>query len=311
MLVEEELARFSRGKDTLLTVGVFDGVHLGHRHLISRLVEQARQCNLLPGVVTFRQHPQEVLSDTKLPFLTDLEERIRLIKETGVEFIIPLSFSPELSHLTPRQFVHLLKEYLRMRGLVIGPDFALGRNREGSVETLIALGKEMGFTVAIVSPMIINGEVVSSTAIREALVRGNMKKVAKMVGRPFSLQASVVTGAGRGVKLGFPTANLRISPEQAIPADGVYASLTYINGRAYPSMTYIGKSPTFGGKERGIEVYVLDYKSILYGRELKIDIIERLRGDIKFKSAEELKQQIASDVERGKAILESQGTSQA
>ncbi len=307
MSVEEELAQFSPDKDTLLTVGVFDGVHLGHKYLISRLVEQARQRNLLPGVVTFRQHPQEVLYHTKLPFLTDLEERIRLLKEAGVELIILLSFTPELSRLTPRQFVRLLKEYLRMRGLVIGPDFALGRNREGTAETLQALGKEMGFTLVIVPPMVINGDAVSSTIIREALVKGDMKKVAKMVGRPFSLQGSVVTGAGRGVKLGFPTANLRISPEQAIPADGVYASLAYINGRAYPSMTYIGKSPTFGGKERGIEVYVLDYKSILYGRELKIDIIERLRGDIKFKSAEELKQQIASDVERGKAILESRG----
>jgi len=304
MAIEEELARLSPNKDMLLAIGVFDGVHLGHKYLISQLIEQARQQNLLSGVVTFRQHPQEVLApQTKLPFLTDLIERSNLLKSEGIEAVIPLSFTTELAQLTARQFVNLLKKYLRMRGLVIGPDFVLGRDREGNADTLRVLGQEMNFTVTVVPPVMINGEVVSSTAIREALAGGDMKKVHALGGRPFSLHGQVVSGTGRGIKLGFPTANLDIDPEQAIPADGVYATWVYINGRAYPSMTYVGKNPTFGGSEHMVEVYVLDYHDDLYGRELRIDIMERLRGDERFNTAEELKKQIAEDVKQGKAIL--------
>ena len=308
MSVEKELARFSPGKDMLLTIGVFDGVHLGHKYLISQLVAQARQQNLLSGVVTFRQHPQEVLQpQTKLPFLTDLTERNNLLKDEGVEVIIPLTFTAESARLSARQFLGLLKKYLRIRGLVIGPDFALGRNREGNVNALRALGQEMGFSVTVVPAVRINGEVVSSTTIRKALADGDMKKVRSLAGRPFSLHGQVVTGAGRGVDLGFPTANLDIAPEQAIPADGVYATWTYIDGRAYPSVANIGKRPTFGDTKRAVEVYVVDYQSDLYGRELKVDVMECLRDEKKFNTVEELKQQMAEDVERGKAILNSEG----
>jgi riboflavin kinase/FMN adenylyltransferase len=308
MVVEAELARFSPDKDMLLTIGVFDGVHLGHKYLISQLVAQARQQDLLSGVVTFRQHPQEVLQpQTRLPFLTDLTERSNLLKGEGVAVIIPLTFTAESAQLGARQFVDLLKKYLRMRGLVIGPDFALGRNREGNADTLCTLGKEMGFSVMVVPAVMINGEVVSSTAIRKALADGDMKEVRSLAGRPFSLHGQVVTGAGRGVALGFPTANLDIAPEQAIPADGVYATWAYIDGRTYPSMTNIGQNPTFNDRERAAEVYVVDYQSDLYGHELEIDFVERLRDEKKFNTVAELKKQIAEDVKRGKAILNSEG----
>ena len=308
MVVEAELARFSPDKDMLLTIGVFDGVHLGHKDLISQLVAQARQQDLLSGVVTFRQHPQEVLQpQTRLPFLTDLTERSNLLKGEGVAVIIPLTFTDESAQLGARQFVDLLKKYLRMRGLVIGPDFALGRNREGNASTLCTLGKEMGFSVMVVPAVMINGEVVSSTAIRKALADGDMKKVRSLAGRPFSLHGQVVTGAGRGIALGFPTANLDIAPEQAVPADGVYATWAYIDGRTYPSMTNIGQNPTFNDRKRAAEVYVVDYQSDLYGHELKIDFLERLRDEKKFNTVAELKKQIAEDVKRGKAILNSEG----
>jgi riboflavin kinase/FMN adenylyltransferase len=308
MQVEKELARLSPDKDTLLTIGVFDGVHLGHRYLISRLKELAKQQGLLSGVVTFHQHPQEVLlPQTKLPFLTNLAQRTNLLKNEGVDAIITLSFTRELAQLSPRQFLGLLEKYLRMRGVIIGPDFALGRNREGNTETLRRLGQEMGFSVTVVPPIIIDGEVVSSTAIRNALAQGNMKRVQNLVGRPFSLHGRVIPGARRGVRLGFPTANLDIDPEQALPAEGVYVSWAHINDQTYPSMTNIGKRPTFGGSERVVEVYLLDYHSNLYGRELTIDIIERLRSEKRFNTPEELEKQIAEDVERGRAILKSRG----
>ena len=308
MPVEEELARLSPEKDTLLTIGVFDGVHLGHKYLISQLKEHARQQNLLAVVVTFRRHPQEVLSpQTKLPFLTDLDERTNLLKNEGVDTIITLPFTREFAQLSAREFVSLLKKYLRMRGIVIGPDFALGRNREGNANTLRTLGQDMNFSVTVVPPVVINDEVASSTAIRKALADGDMKKVHQLIGRSFSLHGHVITGAGRGVELGFRTTNLDIDPEQALPADGVYATWAYVDDRAYQSMTNIGKCPTFGYNERTVEVYLLNYDSDLYGRELKIDIIERLRDEKQFDTVEELKKQITEDVNQGIAILNSRG----
>ena len=308
MPVEEELARLSPEKDTLLTIGVFDGVHLGHKYLISQLKEHARQQNLLAVVVTFRRHPQEVLSpQTKLPFLTDLDERTNLLKNEGVDTIITLPFTREFAQLSAREFVSLLKKYLRMRGIVIGPDFALGRNREGNANTLRTLGQDMNFSVTVVPPVVINDEVASSTAIRKALADGDMKKVHQLIGRSFSLHGHVITGAGRGVELGFRTTNLDIDPEQALPADGVYATWAYVDDRAYQSMTNIGKCPTFGYNERTVEVYILNYDSDLYGRELKIDIIERLRDEKQFDNVEELKKQITEDVNQGIAILNSRG----
>ena len=308
MRVEEELAKLSPEKDILLTIGVFDGVHLGHKYLISQLTEHARQQNLLSGVVTFRQHPQEILSpQTKLPFLTDLTRRANLLKNEGVEAIITLSFTRELAQLSARQFVSLLKKYLRMRGIVIGPDFALGRNREGSTNTLRALGQDMNFSVTVIPPIMVNGEVVSSTAIRKALADGDMKRVVNLTGRPFSLHGRVITGSGRGIGLGFPTANLDVDSEQALPAEGVYATWAYIDDKAYQSMTNIGKRPTFGGSEPTVEVYVINYHSDLYGCELKIDIIDRLRDEKQFDTVEELKKQITEDVKQGRTILDSRG----
>jgi len=308
MQVEEELVGLLPKKDMLLTIGVFDGVHLGHKYLLSQLAEHARQQDLLSGVVTFRQHPQEVLSpQTRLPFLTDLAERTNLLKNEGVEAIIPLSFTSEIAQLSARQFVSLLMRYLRMRGLVIGPDFTLGRNREGNIDSLRTLGQDMNFTVTVIPPVVINGEMVSSTAIRNALASGDMKRVLNLAGHPFSLNGCVTSGAGRGLELGFPTANLVIAPEQALPADGVYATWAYIDGKAFKSMTNVGKRPTFGSSQRTVEVYVLDYHSDLYGCELRIDIMARLRSEGRFDTVDKLKKQIAEDIEQGRAILNSRG----
>jgi len=306
MQVEEELARVSPDRETVLSIGVFDGVHLGHKHLLSQLIEQARERNLLAGVVTFRQHPEEVvLPGTRLPFLTDSAERSNLLQRAGVDTVITLSFTRELAQLDARRFIGLLQQYLKMRGMVIGPDFALGRNREGNLDTILRLGEEMGFTVTMVPPLLIDGEVVSSTAIRGAILAGDMRKVNRFAGRPFKLHGQVVAGAGRGAGLGFPTANLDIDPEQALPADGVYAGWAYIDGKAYPSLTNIGNCPTFDGSERTAEAYLIDYQGDLYGRELRVEIIERLRDEVKFGDAEELKQQMAEDVRRGRVVLES------
>jgi len=308
MLVEEELARLSPDKDTLVTIGVFDGVHLGHKHLISQLVGKAEQENLLSVVVTFRRHPQEVLHpDTRLPFLTSLAEREKLLKNEGVDIIIPLTFTAETSRLSARDFIGLLRKHLGMRGMVIGPDFALGKKREGNADALGKLGREMGFSVTVVPPVMIDGEIVSSTAIRKALSDGDVHRVRRLVGRGFSLRGPVVAGAGRGVALGFPTANLDFGPGQALPADGVYASWVSIKGKIFPAMTNIGTNPTFGDKRRAVEVYVVDYRGDLYGSEIQVEFVERLREEKRFDNAEELKKQMAEDVKKGISLLSAKG----
>jgi riboflavin kinase / FMN adenylyltransferase len=309
VLVEEELARFSSKKESIVTIGVFDGVHMGHRHLLAELLKQARQKQMLTGVVTFQQHPEDLLSGSKkLPFLTDIETRIKLLKEAGVDYVVPLTFDASLAKLDACSFTGLLQKFLKMRGLVVGPDFALGKAREGDIETLNKIGRDNGFSVTIVSPLVQNGEVVSSTAIRKALADGDMEKYDRLTGHPFTLHGRVVTGAGRGGEIGFPTANLDIRQGQAIPPDGVYAGVAHINSNNYQAMNNIGRNPTFGKNERTVESFLLDYSGDLYGRELSVEFVARLRDEIKFKSIEELKKQIAEDVKLGKSILGASGT---
>ncbi|MFH1638729.1 MAG: bifunctional riboflavin kinase/FAD synthetase [Chloroflexota bacterium] len=308
MPVEEELARLAPETDMLLTIGIFDGVHLGHRKLLSELISRAREQGIQSGVVTFTEHPEKVFRpEIKLPYLTDIKERTDLLKDAGVDRIIALPFTRELAEIRAEHFIRMLIRHLKMCGLVIGADFALGREREGNASALKRLGEEIGFSVVVVAPVTINGEVVSSTAIRDALTQGDMKKVASLTGRLFTLKKTVRSGAGRGRTIGFPTANLEIDPGQALPADGVYATMTEIDGASYKSMTYIGERPTFSIGQRAVEVYLLDYQGNLYGKELKNSFIERLRHDKKFATPEELKAQIAKDIRQGKAILNSQG----
>jgi riboflavin kinase/FMN adenylyltransferase len=302
--VEEELAAVSPGRDTLITIGVFDGVHLGHRHLIAELLRQSREKGLLAVAITFRQHPADyMLAKSKLPFLTDIETRVNLLKAAGIDLVVPLSFTHTLAALEAREFVELLRRYLHMRGLVIGSDFALGKDRAGDIPTLQRLGEELGFTVTVVPPLVINGETVSSTTIRKAMADGDMAKVHALAGRYFQLHGKVVTGAGRGDDLGFPTANLDVGAGHALPPDGVYAGVARVNGSVYPAMTNIGKNPTFGRNERTIEAFLLDYHGDLYGHEIAVDFVARLRDEKKFRSAEELQRQMAEDVEHGKRVL--------
>lgn len=305
MRIEEELAKVKPQKETLLTVGVFDGVHLGHQRLLTHLRNEAQQRDLLTGVVTFKSHPQKVLSPgRKLLWLSNLETRTNLLRSFGIDVIVTLPFTPQLAELTAREFVQLLKDYLKMRGLVVGPDFALGKNREGSADQLRLLGQEMGFIVEVVPPVVLDGEVISSSAVRLALAQGDMETVEKLFGRPFSLSGQVVTGDRRGRVLGFPTANLDVEPEQALPSDGVYVTAAHINHESLPSVTNIGVRPTFGDGKHLVETYLLDYEGQLHQQRLRIDLLDKLRDEKHFDTAEELKAQIRKDVEQARAILD-------
>ncbi len=304
MPLENDLAKLSPDGDTALAVGVFDGVHLGHQALLARLTERARERKLISGVVTFDPHPERVLSPkTSLVFLVDLEDRVALLKDAGVSLVVVLPFTRELASLSARDFAGLLVKHLKMKELVVGTGFTLGRGKGGNVATLRTLGEEMGFTITEVPPVAVDGHIASSTAVRQALASGDLAKARRLLGRPFSLHGRVGHGVRRGVELGFPTANLEIDPSQALPTAGVYATWADVGGRVYPSMTYIGRRPTFGDPGMTVEAYLIGYQGDLYDKDLKIAIIERLRGDQKFASAEELKRQIAKDIEKGKQIL--------
>ncbi len=307
MLIEEELAHISPEKDTALTIGVFDGIHLGHKSLISLVKEEARRRGLLSGVVTFRDHPREVLGlQPQVPHLTTFAEKEKLLKDEGVDFIVSLSFTKELADMSAHEFVTYLRKYLRMRSLIIGPDFTLGKGKEGNADTLRALGEEMGFTVTVATPLKLNKDTVSSTAIRNALAAGEIEKANRMLGRPYSLKGRVTRGEARGATLGFPTANIEVSAKKILPADGVYATWAYVEGKPLHAMTNIGWRPTFGSKERTIETFIPQYCGNLYGRELKIEIVARLRGEKRFDSIEDLKKQMLEDVRYGTEVLNSQ-----
>jgi len=255
-------------------------------------------------VITFKKHPQMLFEPySNLPFLTNLPQKIKLLKDEAVDVVLTLSFNLELAQTGAHQFVSLLQKYLRMHGLVLGPDFTLGRNQEGNVDALRNLSKDMNFSLTVVPQVKINGEVVSSTAIRKALANGDVKKANTMLGRYFSLEGNVITGTGRGADLGFPTANLDIESERALPAGGVYATWAYIDNQRYQSVTNIGKRPTFGENEQTVEVYILNFQGNLYRYEIKIDIIERLRLEKRFDTIKELKQQIEYDIKQARAIL--------
>jgi riboflavin kinase / FMN adenylyltransferase len=303
MTVEEELIQAAPDADMALTVGICDGVHLGHRELARQVTGTAAKHGLKSGVVTFRQHPEAILAGKNVPFLTDLSQRQRLLKEAGIDIVVPLDFTRKVAALNARDFLALLVKHLRMKQLVIGYDFTLGKGGEGNIDRLRKLGEEMGFGVSNIPPFEIDGEVVSSTLIRNTLAAGDMPKVRRLLGRDFSLHGSVVTGASRGSWLGYPTANLEIPPDQAMPPDGVYATRAYFNDQSHAAMTYIGTRPTFKEDNRVVEVYLLDFKGDLYEQQLKIDVVAVLRGEQKFDNIEDLKEQIARDVARGREIL--------
>ncbi len=304
--VVDELARYTPERETVLSIGVFDGVHLGHQRLLSRLVERASAAGRLSGVVTFSNHPKSVLSpDGRLGRLTTPGERSTLLRRLGVDIVVPLTFHEKLAHLTAREFVELLIRHLKMRGMVVGPDFALGRGREGHHAMLKLLGDELGFTVEVVEPVTQDGTIVSSTAVRRAISGGEMAATSRLLGRHFSLTGRVIGGTQRGHWLGYPTANLSVDEEQALPRDGVYATICHLGGRAYPSVTNIGSRPTFSEKGRTIEVFLIGFDEEIYGEEMTIELVERMRGVLKFDSPDELARQIGKDVEKAGPILQS------
>ncbi len=299
LLSREELARHAPGRPCALTVGVFDGVHLGHRHLIDALKARAAQRGLASAVVTLHPDPVQVLRpDLRVAYVTSLEERIELLRATGVDAVAPLTFTSEVAELSAHDFVRLLHETLDMRFLLMGPDHAFGRGREGTPQRVAEIGAELGFDLdTLPQPLEGTSGAVSSTSIRRALADGDMELAARLLGRPFAVRGPVVRGNERGRTIGFPTANIAVTPDRALPAYGVYVTRAHVGGRTYPSATNIGVNPTFDDARPSIETYIHDFEGDQYGRELRVEVLHRLRGETKFESIEALVASIAADAQ--------------
>lgn len=296
MNFRQQLGQAAPERETVITIGVFDGVHRGHAYLLQRLLDLAGP-DYLPAVLTFANHPVTVLQPGRqVSFLTTPDQKAGLLAAQGVELVVSLEFTAELAQLTAREFVRLLVEELRMKGLVVGPDFALGRNREGNADFLRELGREMGFWVETLEPLLLGGTLVKSRAVRQAITEGEVAAAAALLGREYALTGRVATGDRRGRELGFPTANMDIAPEMALPGDGIYATWAVVDGVRRPAATSIGVRPTFGLTERLVEVYILDFAGDLYGRDLEVGFVAKLRNQETFPNLESLVEQINRDV---------------
>ncbi len=285
------------------TVGVFDGVHLGHFVVLRRVVERAEALGADPVMVTFAGHPKEVLLGRAPQTVTSLEHRLLLFERAGIKTALVLEFNAELRALTAEAFVRrVLLEGLGLRELVFGFDSKFGRDRGGNPESLAPLARELGFGIIEVPPLRLGGRAVSSTAVREAVSLGDLKGAAIMLGRPMSVLGTVVRGDGRGKALGFPTANLDLHHELHPPA-GVYAAFALLDGALRPAAVNIGRKPTFGGGEEAVEVHLLDGAGDLYGRDLEVFFLERLRGEQSFPNPELLRAQIAADIEQARGVI--------
>ncbi len=232
-----------------------------------------------------------------------LEERLELLRATGVDFVATITFTSSLAQLSGREFLSTLENVLQVKHVIVGPGFALGRGRETDSRQLAELGLELGFVFEVVPPLVEDGAVISSSAIRDALATGDVRRAAHLLGRRFSLTGPVVHGDRRGGSIGFPTANIGIGADRCLPGDGVYATRAFVGEAMFPSATNIGLRPTFGVNGRTVETHLIDFEGDLYGREIRIEFVERLRGEERFAGVEALKAQIAQDVQRAREIL--------
>lgn len=289
-----------------VTIGSFDGVHMGHRSLVRRLVEGARKDHCQAVVITFDPHPAVFFKRAAVSaLLSSVEERESLLCSLGVDRVITLRFDASVANLTAVEFVQEMKEHLGLIHLVTGVDFALGKDRGGTVDVLTRLGSQMGYTIETVPPFELGGQVVSSSQIRQLLRSEQLAAANASLGRPYRLSGKVVHGEARGKRLGFPTANMQIDPERLIPSDGVYVTRAVINGIAYDAVTNIGTNPTFPNElsTSRVEPHFLDVREDFYGQILALDFLEFLRPEIKYDNVQDLIDQIRRDIQKTREVL--------
>ncbi len=293
---------------TAITVGTFDGVHRGHLDVVAKLVQRAKDARLHSVAITFAPHPLDIVNPSAAPLLLTVgDEKMEVMAETGLDYLVVLPFTQALASLSAEDFVdHVLRGKFRMRDLLIGHDHGFGRQRAGNATVLQTLGASRGFTVEVVPPVSEDdGRWVSSTAIRRAIAGGDLATAAHMLGRAYSVSGRVVPGEQRGRALGFPTLNLSDpSPRKLLPPDGVYVARVQTPNGPFGAMVNLGPRPTFGDMRRSLEAYLLDASGDFYGQCVRVDLLERLRDVQKFDSPAALVQQIRADEVAARAALQ-------
>jgi len=292
-------------KDVGLTIGVFDGVHLGHQKIIKEVVDSCRKNGMRSVIITFETHPKKILFSTTLPLLTTINQKIDIISKMGIDVFIITAFEEELMHLEATEFIEkLLIEKLKMRQMWVGTNFLFGKGRKGNIELLQELSLKKGFNLHIVEPVKFEGEFVSSTKIREYLVQGDVTKANLFLSRPYTISAKVIHGVKRGRIIGYPTANLQCEEENLLPKEGVYAVKIMIDNEEYNGISNLGYRPTFEEKkEFCFEVYILDFKEEIYSKELQLSFIKRIRDEKPFKDKYSLIAQLKKDEKEAREIF--------
>lgn len=303
--VSRLLGTFS-GAPSAVAIGAFDGIHLGHQHIINNMVRYAGKECLIPTVILFDPLPAQFFGrmdpDQRILIRHEQEEKMRSM---GAEQVIVLPFSQALADLSAYDFMSAVQSRLHCMRLFMGEDFSVGKDREGTPRYLSSLGKELGFTTEVILKDEMDGDKISSTRIRSLLKAGKLQEANRLLGYPFFFSGPIIHGMARGRKLGYPTLNIQFPEGKIRLPNGVYAVNVTIDGICYPSVTNIGVRPTFGLEHMGVvvESFLLDGHGDFYGKSVKLEIMEKLRDEIRFESAEELKAQISKDIERAKAIL--------
>ncbi len=293
-------------KGTCITIGNFDGVHVGHQALLQRTVQKAKEHNLLPVALTFWPHPLAVLASSLAPSLLSTQaERHELFEEHGVGLVLELNFTRDLAALTPEEFIQQVLCPMECRELVVGYDFSLGKGRSGNFDVLQTLGEQYGFGVERLDSVIVKDAVVSSTRVRNLLRQGEVWDVHALLGRQYHLSGAVIHGYGRGEGLGFPTANLEVG-STLVPKEGVYATWVHVAGheKPLPAVTNVGHVPTFGNDALSVESFILEGKPQLYDKEIRLKFVQYIRDEQQFTHIGELKERIAKDVDLAREILE-------
>ena len=296
-LIEDVARTDERLADVVLTVGSFDGVHLGHKRILDEVVSIAKSATGTPAVLTMRPHPRQVFSPEHPPnLLTSDSKKIELLARTGIEVVFGLTFDEATAALDPFDFIEqIVVRRCRARHLVVGHDFRFGKDAAGDYEFLVAAQRQFAFEVTQVPPLFIEGERVSSTLIREQVLQGDLERAALFLGRPYAIEGTVIPGHGIGATLGFPTANVK-SGSAAIPAQGVYAAQVILDGTAHPAAINIGIAPTVRQSDVIVEAHLLHFSENLLGRQIEVVFLKRLRPERKFPTRQALAEQIQQDV---------------
>ncbi|MHB0885038.1 MAG: bifunctional riboflavin kinase/FAD synthetase [Bacillota bacterium] len=304
MRIITDPSRLGPGKRAV-AIGAFDGVHRGHRKLLSEVVDQAALRGLESLALTFEPHPLRVLRpDLAPPLLTSFEEKAELLAASGVQTLVVHAFDEAFAATPPAEFItRYLHRELGAVLAMVGFNFSFGAGGQGTPQFLLEHGRAVGLEVEVIPALKCGGVTVSSSAIRRAVAQGDVEQAARLLGRPYGLKADVGHGDGRGATLGFPTANLAAPADRVIPANGVYVVGVSAGGLRWGGVANVGHRPTFGGGARGIEAHLLDYSGDLYGKPVEVAFLRRLRDEMTFRSADELRSQIAWDVRRAREAL--------